>query len=790
MFAVQRRRFLAPFMILLALRAAPAVAHEGENPFTPGQPFQPQFPANQRIIIADPLDGSVLQEEPRRVTVSFRQFEFDLVPGSLELWIDGVEYTESLQFWLDQAWVDLEPGQLNALRIQGGPFHDISARMRDLQNQIWVALARVYVLPVCPGGCPWPFAPTDQPHVVSNLLEDWQDFGGQPYFHSGIDIREPAGTLVGSCTAGTVVKVVNYKSGSLYWEVAVRDPAGFIWQYHHLDPCCILVSEGSPVFQGQALGKVVTWSESMNGYRYDHIHLNVTRWTYAGPVPGPYVDGFVHYNPLRFLTKGSYVDVRPPLNFNLYYAGNESPSVFAAASDPAIPLLSGDVDIVARLEDDMTTIGPPPYGQPYTLGVYDLAYQAKGIDTPCGMGFIPKTRLARFDEMPGGAVVRTQDSLLKLVYRPKVIAASFSTGTVYDYFDQRYFYTMTNTSKGLLDGPGGFWDTDRNDVLGGVYPDGRYEVKVFAKDYYGNETVTTDSVFLNNGSTFRGICSYLIVGWGAQSPYHLKSASGADHAFLPPPVPLSFGPVTEGAAIATVGGQAWPPWVFDLPERNLRVMLGLPQGETVRVEYTPLLGDVVFRWNADVQVLPLAEARAGRAGFDRTRAATSIVPLRMSTRLARDPSTGDALIGTPAAYQSPSFQLVIGRTIDVNGEPMTLLSEDPGGEDCAWQLNPADAPQPTVARPGRVFLNVSPNPFRPGGALRLELERGGELTVEILDLAGRRVRQIFHGELPAGGTSLSWDGRDAVGVRQPGGVYYARAWSGGAQIAKTLVLMR
>ena len=33
-----------------------------------------------------------------------------------------------------------------------------------------------------------------------------------------------------------VVNIENYQPGnSLYWEVAILDPEGYVWQYHHID---------------------------------------------------------------------------------------------------------------------------------------------------------------------------------------------------------------------------------------------------------------------------------------------------------------------------------------------------------------------------------------------------------------------------------------------------------------------------------------------------------------------------------------------------------------------------
>ena len=44
------------------------------------------------------------------------------------------------------------------------------------------------------------------------------------------------GTQVFNRSGGQVVNIENYQPGwYLYWEVAVLDPDGYLWQYHHID---------------------------------------------------------------------------------------------------------------------------------------------------------------------------------------------------------------------------------------------------------------------------------------------------------------------------------------------------------------------------------------------------------------------------------------------------------------------------------------------------------------------------------------------------------------------------
>ncbi|HCL30333.1 MAG TPA: hypothetical protein DIC52_18115, partial [Candidatus Latescibacteria bacterium] len=64
-----------------------------------------------------------------------------------------------------------------------------------------------------------------------------------------------------------------------------------------------------------------------------------------------------------------------------------------------------------------------------------------------------------------------------------------------------------------------------------------------------------------------------------------------------------------------------------------------------------------------------------------------------------------------------------------------------------------------------------PNPFNPETNLSLDLPAAGEVTFEVYDALGQRLRRI---ELPArsaGHHVLSWDGRDDDALAVASGVY-------------------
>lgn len=103
----------------------------------------------------------------------------------------------------------------------------------------------------------------------------------EPYFHHGLDIRADAGTAVLASAGGKVVNIENYSSGPAYWEVALLDEDGFLWQYHHIDRDSIpeeiwqAFKTGGSVPAGTKLGEVYYWSVVTFGERYHHIHLNI-----------------------------------------------------------------------------------------------------------------------------------------------------------------------------------------------------------------------------------------------------------------------------------------------------------------------------------------------------------------------------------------------------------------------------------------------------------------------------------------------------------------------------------
>lgn len=129
--------------------------------------------------------------------------------------------------------------------------------------------------------------------------------------------------------------------------------------------------------------------------------------------------------------------------------------------------------------------------------------------------------------------------------------------------------------------------------------------------------------------------------------------------------------------------------------------------------------------------------------------------------------------GTPQqfVYQvrvfSPEF--VVGITPDDN-EPS--IDPDPNAE-----------PQST-----RLYVRSEPNPFTQDTAIRYYVPSASTVTIDIFNVAGRRVRRLLEAPHAPGWHTLQWDGHTASGNRLAGGVYFARVASDREIMTRRLLL--
>ncbi|MCB5248016.1 MAG: T9SS type A sorting domain-containing protein [Candidatus Cloacimonetes bacterium] len=90
--------------------------------------------------------------------------------------------------------------------------------------------------------------------------------------------------------------------------------------------------------------------------------------------------------------------------------------------------------------------------------------------------------------------------------------------------------------------------------------------------------------------------------------------------------------------------------------------------------------------------------------------------------------------------------------------------------------------------PALACLEVFPNPAA-SATISYSLDKGAEVSLEVFDLRGRRVRSLFGGNQAGGTHSLSWDGRDDERRPLAKGQYLARLRAAGKQSFGRITLL-
>jgi hypothetical protein len=140
------------------------------------------------------------------------------------------------------------------------------------------------------------------------------------------------------------------------------------------------------------------------------------------------------------------------------------------------------------------------------------------------------------------------------------------------------------------------------------------------------------------------------------------------------------------------------------------------------------------------------------------------------TRLSPDRDT--LWTAVPTRGVAPATGQDAVATFDPAGRRMLWFSGLQGAVDGVWSLTlpPVALAVPPTDSPAPGPLRVAPNPARAAVTVRFELVRAGRVHLELLDLAGRRVRGPVAGAFQAGTRELGFD--DLQGL--PAGVYFAR----------------
>ena len=330
----------------------------------------------------------------------------------------------------------------------------------------FLVLAMVLMLaPFCNAAIPWPTAPFDSSHALGNTYGEYQDYGGEPYMHPGIDILHPAGTPVYAVKAGWV-KAVLTTAAELHWRVAIADSAGADssdgWLYAHLALETIAVGVNDHVDSGQFLGNIVAWPTS----NFHHVHFVKIRsaglvWTANWLFVGNPLDELVNIDDF---VAPYFVDINLDAPFRFC---RDNSDVFFNVGAP----LNGNVDIVAHCHD---RVGHPTW----VVTPNEMSYQIYSDSVSLGPFLAYKfTRQLLWD--------KSYHTLFK---------NSGPCNSEGDYQNRQFYEILTNHNNDTLITP---FDTAGNWATG-LVPNDTYTIKVWAKDRYGNTAVDSMDVATAN----------------------------------------------------------------------------------------------------------------------------------------------------------------------------------------------------------------------------------------------------------------------------------------------------
>ena len=89
-----------------------------------------------------------------------------------------------------------------------------------------------------------------------------------------------------------------------------------------------------------------------------------------------------------------------------------------------------------------------------------------------------------------------------------------------------------------------------------------------------------------------------------------------------------------------------------------------------------------------------------------------------------------------------------------------------------------------------VLIPNYPNPFNPETTISFGLPRESEVTLEVYNIRGQRIRMLITKQLKAGWHHITWNGMDDTGSRAGSGIYFIQMRAGGFESTHKMSLLK
>jgi len=100
------------------------------------------------------------------------------------------------------------------------------------------------------------------------------------------------------------------------------------------------------------------------------------------------------------------------------------------------------------------------------------------------------------------------------------------------------------------------------------------------------------------------------------------------------------------------------------------------------------------------------------------------------------------------------------------------------------------ATEDNTVHPVTALKGNFPNPFNPTTTIYYSLKTDDQVSIEIYNLLGQKVKTLLNGKVRSGDHSLVWDGKDDSGKPVSSGIYFYKMASGRFTSSRKMILMK
>ncbi len=139
----------------------------------------------------------------------------------------------------------------------------------------------------------------------------------------------------------------------------------------------------------------------------------------------------------------------------------------------------------------------------------------------------------------------------------------------------------------------------------------------------------------------------------------------------------------------------------------------------------------------------------------------------------------------------PSFPENVNQLLPEEGTIFRIIAAKPNNPGDILELVAPEKSTDIPTIPERFTLHQNfPNPFNNATTIRFDLQESCRVRLEIFNLLGQRLVKLVDGALPANEYTITWDGKNQVGIPSASGVYFYRLTAGGYVESKKMILLK